>query len=57
MRNSLIPTIYIAIGIVVALSHGYNVLTNASQVLSLLVAVVLWPAILLGHNLSVNIGF
>lgn len=57
MRNSIIPVIYIAIGIVVALNHGYNVLTNVSQILSLFVAVVLWPAVLLGYNLGVNIGF
>jgi hypothetical protein len=53
---SLITLIWIAVGIVVALNHGYNTIKNVSDVLSLALAVVLWPAILLGHNLHVTIG-
>jgi Mn2+/Fe2+ NRAMP family transporter len=56
VRNSIIPSIYIAIGIVVALNHGYSTITNVSQLLSLLIAVVLWPAVLLGYNLMINLG-
>ena len=40
-----------AIGVVVALTHGYTSVAGLSQVLSLLVAIVLWPAVLLGVDL------
>jgi hypothetical protein len=51
MRISLFGLIYLAIGIVVALTHGYTSLASLSQVLSLLVAIVLWPLVLLGIDL------
>ena len=51
MRISLFGLIYLAIGVAVALSHGYNSVAGLSQILSLIIAVVLWPAILLGVDL------
>jgi hypothetical protein len=51
MRISLFGLIYLAIGVVVALTHGYTNLAGLSQVLSLLVAIVLWPLVLLGIDL------
>ena len=51
MRISLFGVIYLAIGLVVALTSGYTSVAGVSEVLSLLVAVVLWPAVLLGVDL------
>lgn len=51
MRISLLGLVYLAVGVVVALTNGYNSVAGVSEVLSLLVAVVLWPAVLLGVDL------
>jgi len=51
VRISLFGLIYLAVGVVVALSHGYNSVAGLSEILSLIIAVVLWPAILLGVDL------
>jgi hypothetical protein len=51
VRISLFGLVYLAIGVVVALTHGYTSVAGLSQVLSLLVAIVLWPAVLLGVDL------
>jgi len=51
VRISLFGLIYLAIGVVLALTNGYNSVANLSDILSLIIAVVLWPAILLGVNL------
>ena len=51
MRISLFGLIYLAVGVVVALSNGYNSVAGLSQVLSLIIAVILWPAILFGVDL------
>jgi hypothetical protein len=48
---SLFGLVYLAIGIVVALTHGYTSVAGLSEVLSLLVAIVLWPAVLFGVDL------
>lgn len=53
---SLFTLIYLAIGLVVALTKGYNTFTNVSEVLSFVIAVVLWPAVLFGADLRVNVG-
>lgn len=57
MRNgiSLGTLIWIVIGVVVALSHGYGI-TNFSSVLSFLLAMFLWPLVLLGVDLHINLG-
>jgi lipopolysaccharide export LptBFGC system permease protein LptF len=51
VRFSLLGLVYLAIGVVVALTNGYNSVAGVSEVLSLIIAVVLWPAVLLGVNL------
>ena len=51
MRISLFGLIYLAIGVVVALSNGYNSIAGLSEILSLIVAVILWPLVLLGVDL------
>ena len=51
MRISLFGLVYLAIGVVVALTNGYNSVANLSDILSLVIAVILWPAVLFGVNL------
>lgn len=51
MRISLFGLVYLAIGVVVALTQGYNSVAGLSEILSLVVAIVLWPAVLLGVDL------
>jgi hypothetical protein len=51
VRVSLVTLVYLAVGVVVALTHGYNSVAGFSQILSLIIAVVLWPAVLFGVNL------
>ena len=51
VRFSLFGLIYLAIGVVVALSNGYNSIAGLSEILSLLIAVILWPLVLLGVDL------
>ncbi|MGY1592330.1 hypothetical protein ACI789_02830 [Geodermatophilus sp. SYSU D00965] len=51
MRISLLSLVYLAIGLVVALTQGYNSVAGISEILSLVVAVVLWPLVLLGVDL------
>ena len=53
MRIGLFGLIYLVIGRIVALSNGYNSVAGVSEVISLLAAIVLWPAVLLGVNLHV----
>lgn len=51
MRISLLGLVYLAVGVVVALTHGYNSVAGVSEVLSLIIAVILWPAVLFGVDL------
>ena len=51
MRISLFTLVYLAIGLVVALTNGYNSVAGVSEILSLIVAVVLWPLVLFGVDL------
>ena len=45
--------IWLIIGVVVALSNGYGI-TNFSSLISFLLALFLWPLVLLGVNLHVQ---
>lgn len=49
--------IWLVIGLFVAGQHGYAVFTNVSQVLSFVLAVILWPILLFGANLHLSLGF
>jgi hypothetical protein len=53
VRIGLFGLIYLAVGVVVALSNGYNSVAGVSEIISLLAATVLWPAVLLGVDLHV----
>jgi hypothetical protein len=53
VRISLFTLVYLAVGLVVALTHGYNSVAGVSEILSLIIAVVLWPLVLLGVGLHV----
>ena len=57
MRNgiSLGTLVWIIVGVVVALSHGYAI-ANFSSLLSFLLAMFLWPLVLLGLSLHVDLG-
>jgi hypothetical protein len=52
--GSLVGLIYIIIGAVVAYTHGY-VLTSIGELLSFILAMLLWPLVLLGVNLHIAI--
>lgn len=54
---SLIGVLYLIIGIVVAANHGYlSSLNSLSNILSALLAILLWPALLVGANLHLTLG-
>ena len=54
LRNILLIA-YIVVGVVVANSHHYFVhLSGAKPILSAVLAVVLWPLVLLGVNLHIK---
>lgn len=51
-RNSIGSIIYIIVGVVIASNRGYlGNLGSIPDVLSAILAVVLWPLVLLGVNL------
>jgi hypothetical protein len=53
--RSLLIIIYLAIGVVVANTHDYLAhLNNASHIISAILAVVLWPVVLLGADLHIG---
>ena len=52
---SLGTILYLIIGVVVALSNGYGI-TDLSSLLSFLLALFLWPLVLLGISLHVSLG-
>jgi hypothetical protein len=53
VRIGLFGLIYLLVGVVVALTNGYNSVAGISEVISLVAAIVLWPAVLFGVNLHV----
>jgi hypothetical protein len=55
MRISAVGVVYIVVGAVVAATHDYfKEIDTLKRVLSAVLAVVLWPLILLGINLHVH---
>ncbi|HTU95514.1 MAG TPA: hypothetical protein VMF14_06705 [Solirubrobacteraceae bacterium] len=55
MRLSLTSVIWLIVGVLVASSHHYlNHLNAIKPVVSALLAVVLWPLLLLGINLHIH---
>jgi hypothetical protein len=55
LRVPFWPTIYVVVGIIVAAVHNYfaNV-TTLKAIVSAILAVVLWPLLLLGINLHIH---
>ena len=52
---SLLFVVYVAIGAVVAYTHDYwSNLHTAKQILSALLATILWPLLLLGINFHIH---
>lgn len=49
---SLGALVYLIIGVVVALSAGYGI-TSFAQLLNFILALFLWPLVLLGVNLHI----
>lgn len=55
MRSGLISLVYLIVGVVVAASHHYFThVSTLKPILSVLLAVVLWPLLLLGVNLHIK---
>jgi hypothetical protein len=55
-RLSLISIIWIVIGVLVAASHHYfDHLTTIGAFLSAVLAILLWPLVLLGVHLTISI--
>jgi hypothetical protein len=52
--GSLFALLYLIIGAVVASRHGY-VITSLVEALFFMVAMILWPLVLLGVNLRIAI--
>ncbi|MDQ4010276.1 MAG: hypothetical protein M3228_06140 [Actinomycetota bacterium] len=51
---SLFGLVYLIIGVIVALSTGYTI-TSFGELLSFLLAMFLWPLVLLGVNLHIAV--
>ncbi len=55
MRSGLISLVYLVVGVVVASSHHYFThVSTLKPLLSVLLAVALWPLLLLGVNLHIK---
>ena len=52
---SLGTLVWLIIGVVVALSHGYPI-ADISSLLSFILAMFLWPLVLFGVDLHINLG-
>jgi hypothetical protein len=54
-RISLLGLVYLAVGVAIAASHHYFAhLSTVRQILSAILAIVLWPLILLGIDLHIK---
>ncbi|HUW77615.1 MAG TPA: hypothetical protein VMV52_02555 [Candidatus Nanopelagicaceae bacterium] len=55
MFRRIFPTVYLIIGVVVAIQHHYLAhLNSIGHILSAALAVTLWPLVLLGINLNIK---
>jgi mannose/fructose/N-acetylgalactosamine-specific phosphotransferase system component IID len=54
-RVGLLPVVWIVVGVVVAAIYDYfDSLGTTGKVLSVIVAVLLWPLLLLGFDISIQ---
>lgn len=56
MISRFFGLVYVVIGFIVANNHGYLVLNTLGNALSAILAIFLWPLVLLGVNLRLAIG-
>ena len=55
--KTLIFVVYIAVGIVVAATNDYlGGVGSLSEIINLVLAIVLWPAVLFGVDFNVDVG-
>jgi hypothetical protein len=55
MRSGIGTIIYLIVGVVIASSHHYlNHVNTLKPIVSALLAIVLWPLLLLGINLHIR---
>jgi hypothetical protein len=55
LRHSLVGVIWLVVGVVLAISHHYLSHVNAIKpLISAILAVFLWPLLLLGINLHIH---
>ena len=55
MRSGIVSLVYVVVGVVVASSHHYFTHVNTLKpLLSAVLAVVLWPLLLVGINLHIT---
>ncbi len=55
MLRRIFPVIYLVIGVLVASQHGYLAhLNTISHIFSAVLAIALWPLVLLGINLTMK---
>jgi hypothetical protein len=55
MLRRIIPLIYLLIGLLVASQHSYLTnLNSAGRIISAVLAVLLWPLVLLGVHLTIK---
>lgn len=54
-RHNLLTLIYIVIGVIVAADHNYfDHLSKLNRILSAVLAILLWPLVLLDVNLHIR---
>ena len=55
MRSGIVSLVYVVVGVVVASSHHYFThISTLKPLLSAVLAVVLWPLLLVGINLHIR---
>ena len=55
IRSSVVSIVWIVIGLIVASGHGYLAhLNTLTPILSAILAVLLWPLVLLGVSLHIR---
>ncbi len=54
MIRSLVSLVYLAVGLYVAKTHGYFAINDLGNLVSAVVAVALWPLVLLGIDLHIG---
>ncbi len=54
MRRRILPVVYLVIGVVVAVNDGYLAhLSSAGAIVSALLAIALWPLLLVGVHIAI----